>query len=104
MLRLNTTQLCRGDVVLTHGMRVLLDRDLIITPRGDIPGGAWDVYAWHGTVLNRDDVVAGPHPVVPAAFLRTEKFDPAHGWVTDREDHWSIQGNELAHWDVERGA
>ena len=104
MLRLNTTELRGGDIVHTHGMRVLLDADPLIRPKSDCRGSTWDVYAWPGTVLNKDEVTAGSPPHIPAAFLRTEKYDPARGWVTDRDDYWSIQGNELAYWEVERCA
>lgn len=101
LLRLNTTELRRGDVVHTHGMR-LLDADPVIWPKSDCRGAMWDVYAWHGTVLNKNEVTTGSPPHIPPSFLRTEKYDPVHGWITDRDDHWSIQGNELAHWEVER--
>lgn len=32
----------------------------------------------------------------------THRWDERRGWVIDRRDYWSIQGNDLATWTVER--
>ncbi|MFP3991059.1 hypothetical protein U9R90_27035 [Streptomyces sp. E11-3] len=81
-------QLAKGNIVLTHGMRVRLDQ---LTIRKD-SGHA--VYAWSGTVLNLDEVREEGH--VPMSWLRTWK-----GLVVDRENAWTIQGNGFANWLVE---
>jgi hypothetical protein len=58
------------------------------------------VYAHLGTVLNAAEVrQAG---IVPPSFLWDEERHtkgPGHG----REDSWTVQGNDLATWWVERG-
>ncbi len=57
--------------------------------------------AWScpGTVLNMDEVRAAR--IVPRSFLYDAERDrrgPGHG----REDFWTVQGNNLAMWTVER--
>ncbi|WP_031102417.1 hypothetical protein [Streptomyces sp. NRRL S-146] len=89
----DSSQLAKGDIVLTHGMRVRLDFGAS-HKRSDCT-----VYAWTGTVLNRDKVREEGH--VPMSFLRTWRWQPGMGCVTDRKDVWVVQGNELAEWIVE---
>lgn len=93
---LNTSELRTGDIVITHGMRVLLENE----PR--IYGHSDDcyVYAFDGRVINMDEVKAEGH--VPMSYLRFQRWDNARGWVTDREDVWIVQGNAFARWTVER--
>ncbi|WBP87018.1 hypothetical protein [Kitasatospora cathayae] len=92
---MSTDQLRKGDVVITHGMRVLLEEEPRVYPKGDRT-----VYAFDGRVANLEEVKAHGH--VPLDYLRTHKWVDGQGWVTDREDMWQIQGNELARWTVER--
>lgn len=95
-LALNTTELRQGDIVMTHGMRVLLESEPLVSPNGR----ASQTYSFAGRVLNLDEVRASG--IVPMSFLRTEKWIDGKGWTVDREDVWPIQGNELAHWSVDR--
>lgn len=81
----DSSQLTKGDVVLTHGMRVRLDEGTTRKDSGRI------VYAWSGTVLNLDEVRQQGH--VPISWLRASK-----GGISDRG---LIQGNYLANWLVE---
>jgi len=96
-LNLTTPQLHPGDIVLEHGMRVLLDRPARVYhpdgqgcywPDGTITDHEYCLlgYSWLGTVLNVDEVRAAR--VVPMSFLAYNV--------------WNVQGNELAHWIVER--
>ncbi|WP_327292474.1 hypothetical protein [Streptomyces sp. NBC_01198] len=89
ILHLDTSELRKGDIVLSYGMRTRLDVETSKTP------GVWH---WEGTVLNLDEVLE--EGFIPPSFLRTHKWEG--GWVTDREDYWAVQGNELAFWSVER--
>lgn len=91
---LDTTQLRKGDIVHTHGMRVLLVSDADVYPNGK----HGETARFDGRVLNLAEVKE--QGLVPASFLRTEKWEG--GWVVDRDDVWVIQGNELATWSVER--
>ena len=91
-----TGQLRVGDVVLTHGMRVRIDA---VNQYGGGHGGA-PAWSCPGTVLSLAEVLAAK--IIPAHFLTTEKWEDGRGWVTDRNDHWTIQGNDLARWAVER--
>jgi hypothetical protein len=79
-LTLTTPELRAGDIVVTHGMRVRLDT-LVTYPSGH----GQTVYAWHGTVTNPEDV-------------RREDLVPLSWW----RDGWTVQGNDLARWSVER--
>lgn len=88
-----TPKLAPGDVMLTHGMRVRLAPDpRILDPH---PSGL-PTWAWDGTVENLPDVLA--QGVVPASYLIRYAPD---GTVTAR-DGWTVQGNRLATWTVER--
>ncbi|PNG17016.1 hypothetical protein [Streptomyces cahuitamycinicus] len=89
----DSSQLAEGDIVREHGMRVRLDKLTTVERQG------LTVYHWAGTVLNMPEVREAKH--VPLSFLRTQKWEPGQGWVTDREDYWAVQGNKLATWAVE---
>jgi hypothetical protein len=82
-----------GDVVLTHGMRVRIDEIHTYEDHGA-------VYACLGTVLNLDEVRAAG--VVPPSFLYKEARHSSKDAPGAREDHWNVQGNNLARWTVER--
>jgi len=92
-----------GDIVRAHGMRVRIDAIRVysdnqperqrVTP--DMP-----VYACQGTVINLDEVLAAGF--VPAGFMTTDKWVHGQGWVIDRRNAWTVQGNDLALWNVER--
>lgn len=92
-LRLSTPELKAGDVILHHGMRVLIEGQPWVGDDSKSP-----IYRWSGRVLNMEEVKATGH--VPLSFLQTWKFEG--GWVVDREDVWHVQGNERAMWYVER--
>lgn len=81
----STPDLQVGDIVHTHGMRCLIETEL--TESRSHPPGCFYVAA---RVLNRDDV---PSSHVPRSWTAQE--DGVH--------RWTIQGNRLAGWHVERG-
>jgi hypothetical protein len=82
----NSLELAPGDIVLAHGMRVLLrhegTKQTYNRPTAD---GYRTVVSWTGEVLNLDEVLAAG--TVPPSFIR--------------EGFWVIQGNELAQWYIE---
>lgn len=86
-----TSELKVGDVVLCHGMRCLVDRELAVSgSHPDSPGVGDGKTRWTAAlVLNRDDV---PRSVVPYGFTAT---------TTKGVHRWTIQGNDLATWAVE---
>lgn len=90
-VELNTLQLRTGDVVLTHTMRVLLGERHTSQSHGD-HGVVW----FEGTVLNRDEVSTA---AVPMGYTTKWADD---GQTVIRRDYWSVQGNDLASWLVER--
>lgn len=93
-LNLNTHELRVGDIVHEYGMRIRLDNPPTITKRERT------VYAWVGDILNLDEVIAAG--VVPKAFLGDSEWVDGEGWVWKQHNRWTVQGNDLATWLVER--
>jgi hypothetical protein len=90
-LLVKSSEIQLGDVVLAHGMRVLIDRPARTYPSPQGPEGNKVCYSYVGLVLNLDDVrEAG---VVPISWLYSD---------TDTEPRWNVQGNDYADWMVER--
>ena len=101
LISLKTSELQLGDIVVSHGLKLLIDRDILISeshPK-DGPGGACRYTK--ALVLNRDDV---PGTIVPlgwtARWDRNRSYDDAV--PHDGEHRWTVQGNDLARWLVER--
>lgn len=89
-LRVDSSQLRQGDVVLVSGMRVLLDREVRAHRHPSAPTDEGLVnYACRGLVTNLDEV-----SVVPVSWLR-------HG-PDDDGPRWTIAGNNFAMWTIER--
>lgn len=91
-----SSELKTGDVVVTYGMRVRLGERREHTDPNTY-GGRY--HSFDGTVLNLADVAE--MGIVPLGWLRTQKWVEGQGWVIDREDQWTIQGNDLVTWAVE---
>jgi hypothetical protein len=87
-----SSELQVGDTVREHGMRVRIDAIKVYEDRGP-------VYSCAGTVLNLEEVRTAR--IVPMSFLTTEKWVEDQGWTVDRRDAWTVQGNDLATWQVE---
>lgn len=80
-----TSELVVGDVVNVAGMRCLIESDLIASLAHPAASGCkWT----RALVLNREEVSANSVP-----FGWTRESDGSH--------RWTIQGNDLARWDVE---
>jgi hypothetical protein len=95
-LTVTTHDLRPGDVVLTHGMRVEIPADGMTVANTGPDNYAPTLWA-SGRVLNPDDVARDR--IVPVAWL----YDDHRGGQRS-EPRWTIQGNGLARWYVERGA
>lgn len=101
-LYLTTPELKKGDIVLNSGMRILLDTPANVYKHSDDPTDL--VYAWPGLVLNADDLCdkgSEEYDAYIACHIRGT-------WWKDcvprpRKDQWTVQGNHLARWHVERG-
>ncbi|MEW1700786.1 hypothetical protein ACIQCR_16765 [Streptomyces sp. NPDC093249] len=89
----SSNELAQGDIVRTQGIRVRLDVGATHTRHGQT------VYAWVGTVLNIDEI--REQRIIPLSFLHTEHWEDGKGWVTDREDVWTVQGSQYVEWVVE---
>ena len=118
-LTVTTPEIREGDIVLNHGMRILIDGPANVFHGGCLRHalplhGARDAqpemvegaecllgYAWPGTVLNVDEVREAH--IIPMSFLYDNArytYGPGHG----REDFWNTQGNARARWRVLRSA
>ncbi|MET9861994.1 hypothetical protein ABZY93_22285 [Streptomyces smyrnaeus] len=97
-LRVDTSRLKVGDVVLEHGMRVKLDQEPRVYEGAGHEGRT--VYAFDGLVENIDEV--REQELVPIHFLYPDVF--RGGWCKDwdAEPRWTVQGNDLATWVIER--
>lgn len=98
-LFLPVSQLREGDIVINHGMRILIDGPVTITRTL----GKMDLYRWPGLVLNADELCdedADTYDSFIASCLRGTIWED-HIPHT-RKDDWTIQSNDLQHWRVER--
>lgn len=101
-----TSELEPGDIVLCHGMRCLIDREVEISrSHPDAPGiGDGKTRYVKALVLNREDV---PTALVPFSFTADWDRYPSVNRSTPLPHHgehrWTIQGNDLARWAVEQG-
>jgi hypothetical protein len=91
-----TSQLKLGDVVLNHGMRILLDTPAVTFPNP----GTTVCYSWVGTVLNPEEAVKEG---IPRTFLCEDRYVDGEGWTRVQTNRWNVQGNDLATWIAERG-
>lgn len=96
----DTSQLAEGDIVLNHGMRILLDGPAKVIKRGEDPADT--VYVWPGLVLNADELCDKESPSYDAYIAKHIRGI----WWEDcvprpRKDDWPVQGNYLATWGVE---
>lgn len=96
----DTTELAEGDIVLDSGMRILLDIPAKIYKHGDDPADL--VYAWHGLVLNADELCdrdGEDYNAYIACHIRGQWWEDCV--PRPRKDQWIVQGNYLATWHVE---
>lgn len=89
LLTLKTSELAIGDIVHEHGMKLLIDGEIQVSKCHGVASDGSLCRYYRALVLNRDDPNTSGVPM---------------GWT--REDdgthRWSIQGNDLARWAVER--
>lgn len=98
MITITTPELREGDIVHEHGMRVLIDGEPQLSKSH--PGD--QTFYHRGLVLNPDEVKAAGF--VPYGWLfQNSHYDyDKRCWVRETEPRWTVQGNQLAHWHVER--
>lgn len=96
-----TSELREGDIVLEHGMRCLIDGPMrISTSHPDRPGlGDGKTRYYQALVLNRDEVSSS---AVPYGWTRDWNNTFTGSTAENGEHRWTIQGNDLARWAVER--
>jgi len=101
-----SSQLRKGDIVLSWGMRLLIDQDIKTNV-----GAHGPVYFTAGLVTNLDELiedgtVGDPsdecYPLIPRSWLYPLVWRA--GWEKDysAEPRWDIQGNDFAQWLIER--
>lgn len=96
-----TSELSVGDVVLCHGMRCLIDGEILVSQsHPDRPGvGGGKTRYTQALVLNRDDESTS---VAPRSWTADWKRNcRGESLPHDGEHRWTIQGNDLARWAVE---
>ncbi|MGY1896177.1 hypothetical protein [Nocardia gipuzkoensis] len=84
----STDQLNVGDVVYSHGMRLVIDQDITSGPAT----GGGTVYHTSARIDNWAEMVE-----------RAKEDTAVAGFIVRQspEQRWVIQGNELAHWTRE---
>ena len=91
-------ELREGDIVLEHGMRILIDG-----PVGTEGTGDRMRWVWPGLVVNADEVCNPRHPeynAYIACHLRGQWWEDLS--PRPRKDNWPIVSNRLPLWTVER--
>lgn len=99
LLNLDTSELREGDVIHSHGMVCLIDGPIL--SRTDSQGTVYwtNALVTNAAELDADDYTEG------WLLARTVVYQPypnRHLPVEPSEHRWSIQGNTLARWSVER--
>lgn len=87
-VRIPISEVRRGDIVLTDGMRVFIDCDPVIFPYHGM--GPADTYSWHGRVLNEQEATRRG---IPRSFLYREVWSDEKGWHRDYAagPRWNVQ-------------
>lgn len=99
-LSVKTSEIQVGDVVLTHGMRCLVDSPLEISKCHGVGRDGSHCRYVKALVLNRDDEATNAVPRSwTADWKRNGRYDAL---PHDGEHRWTIQGNDLASWYVEQ--
>jgi hypothetical protein len=97
-----TSELAQGDVVRCHGLRCLIDREILISKSHPVARDGSHCRYTQALVLNRDEV---SREVVPFGFTadwdRYPNVDRSSPLPHHGEHRWTIQGNDLATWSVE---
>jgi hypothetical protein len=90
-----TPELRTGDIVNCHGLRCLIDGEIKVSLTH--PDDRGTVHYTRALVLNRDEVSPS---IVPLGYTTADK---SRG-DADGEHRWTIQGNDLARWNVEEAS
>ena len=102
-LTMNTLDLRIGDVVMNHGMRIKLDRHPRIWFSERRRGGAEEVRTFPGLVLNPDEAIT--KHAIPRGWIYDSRgtWDyETSTWLPEIRPRWTVQGNRLATWYVDR--
>lgn len=103
MITVKSTDLRMGDVVLCHGMRVKLDRTPVMFSYRRRTDDLLmdDGRSWHGLVLNPEQAIH-EYDIPPGFIYHPADHHNGKRWVAATEPRWTVQGNDLARWGVER--
>jgi len=96
-----THELNVGDVILSHGMKLLIDRDIIQTSHPVDPDRGGPTFATAAVVLNWDEVQEKGDELL-VYFIKSDMAEESHrtrnGLAPYTEPRWTIQGNGFATW------
>lgn len=99
-----THQLRTGDIVLAHGMRLVIDQGIDQTRH---PINEYSpTLATRARIDNWDELVAGAkagrsdYQFIVGLVNDDPNHQIANGQAPDTEPRWTIQGNRLAQWAV----
>ena len=87
-----------GDIVLDHGMRLLVDRPVEISKSHPVASDGSFCRYTQALVLNRDDPATAAVPRSWTADWKRNGEQTPH----DGEHRWTIQSNDRMTWRVER--
>ncbi|MFI5782614.1 hypothetical protein [Nocardia sp. NPDC051570] len=93
--KVSTDRLRHGDVVLNHGMRLIIDQP--IQTRTEDSGDT--VYSTSAVVANREGITSQAAAEREAGIINGRaRFIQARTETRTGTPRWTIQGNRLAHW------
>lgn len=96
-----THELNVGDMILSHGMILLIDRDIIQTSHPVDPERGGPTFATAALVTNWDAVQEFGDDLL-VHFIKSDMAEESHrtrnGLAPYTEPRWVIQGNGLATW------
>jgi hypothetical protein len=95
-----TSELAAGDIVNCHGLRCLIDGEILISRSHADREGVGDGKTRYtvALVLNRDEVRT---TVVPHSWTADWKRNVREPLPHDGQHRWTIQGNDHVTWAVE---
>jgi hypothetical protein len=97
---ITTHDIRQGDVILSHGMELLIDREVIESKAHGVTEYGGACFYTSALVLNWEEVQANGDDLL-VSFIRSDMSPDglaARNGRRNTEPRWTIQGNKLAQW------